>query len=191
MSLSRLRELCSPQTLEQLWNAPRQGDAQAAVLVPFQMGPEGLELLYTVRPRTLRSHPGQVAFPGGKRDPEDVSPAATVLREANEELGLEAKDIELLGVLKPLPTFTGFAVTPVLGLIKGSPQLHPSPDEVASVFAMSLNRLRNPSEQRHMRTRWNRRDPVMPLYFWPYAPTPIWGMTAHLTHQVLTKLHTL
>jgi 8-oxo-dGTP pyrophosphatase MutT (NUDIX family) len=89
----------------------------AGVLMPFVETRTGLELILTKRSSALKHHPGQIAFPGGKRDALDTDIVATALREADEEIGLNPAKVEVLGQLPAHETVTGFTVTPVLGLV--------------------------------------------------------------------------
>lgn len=188
--------------------APRQSAGvtrvrQAAVLVPILAvsaaradasladapglaGP--LELLFIVRPQDASKHAGQVAFPGGVADDEDAGPVATALREAEEELAIPQDRPEILGVLPPFPTHTGFVIRPVVGLIRGPLALSPSPSEVAATFTVPLSELADPARRRVMRSRWGPGLPEYPLWFWPFAPTPIWGATGHILATLLTRL---
>jgi hypothetical protein len=97
--------------------APATPHRPAAVLVPVIDRPEGPTLLFTKRAAHLRDHSGQVAFPGGKVDPEDTTPIDTALREAWEEIGLESDAVRPLGYLDPYLSGTGFLVMPVVGLV--------------------------------------------------------------------------
>lgn len=144
--------------------APRQAAGldrvrQAAVLVPV-LAPdpasetEPLELLFIVRPQDASKHAGQVAFPGGVADDDDHGPVDTALREAEEELGIPRHRAEILGLLPPFPTHTGFIIRPVVGLIRGPLTLEPSPAEVAATFAVPLDELADPARRRVMRSRW-------------------------------------
>ena len=120
----------------------------AAVLIPVVDRPEPAVLL-TLRTE-LPSHPGQIAFPGGKIDPGDATPLAAALREAHEEIGLEPFEVEVLGSLPTYTTSTGFIVTPVVGLVQPRAVLRPDPFEVAEVFEVPLAWLMNPANhQRH------------------------------------------
>ena len=89
----------------------------AAVLIPIMRHEDKLTVLLTERSPNLKHHAGQVSFPGGRMDPEDIDVRATALRETHEEVGIDPSDIEIVGYLSPNPTVTGYAVTPVVALI--------------------------------------------------------------------------
>jgi 8-oxo-dGTP pyrophosphatase MutT (NUDIX family) len=121
--------------------------AQAAVLVGLVMRDEPMVLL-TQRTAHLSTHSGQVAFAGGKCDPEDADAAATALREAHEEVGLEAQHVQVLGSLPEYVTGSAFFVTPVVALIAPEHTLEPNPHEVQEVFEVPLSYLMNPAHHR-------------------------------------------
>jgi 8-oxo-dGTP pyrophosphatase MutT (NUDIX family) len=121
--------------------------AQAAVLVPIVQHGEPTVLL-TERATQMSTHSGQVAFPGGRVDPEDANIAAAALREAWEEVGLSADYIEVLGSLPTYTTVTSFIVTPVIALVQPGFQLALSPTEVADAFEVPLSHLMNPANHR-------------------------------------------
>lgn len=121
--------------------APAQA---AAVLIPIVLHPQPTVLL-TRRTAHLKAHAGQISFPGGRIEPHDFSPEAAALREAHEEVGLPAERVELLGRLPQYTTVTGFAVTPVVGLVMPPLQWHPDPQEVDEVFEPPLHWLMNPA----------------------------------------------
>ena len=123
---------------------------EAAVLVGVVMRDEPTVLL-TQRPSHMSTHPGQIAFAGGKRDPEDESVVATALREADEEIGLASRHIEVLGTLPEYITGSVFHVTPVVALIDPSMQLTLNTHEVADAFEVPLAFLMNPAHH-----RWHR-----------------------------------
>lgn len=123
---------------------------EAAVLVGVVMRDEPTVLL-TQRPSHMSTHPGQIAFAGGKRDPEDESVLATALREAEEEIGLAAQHIEVLGTLPEYITGSVFHVTPVVALIDPAMQLTLNTHEVADAFEVPLAFLMNPAHH-----RWHR-----------------------------------
>lgn len=117
------------------------GLSPAAVLIPVVMRDEGLSVLLTRRSPRLRHHGGQISFPGGRQDPGDENLIATALRETEEELGIPARLIEVIGTLNPLNTVSRFEVLPVLGLLNGNYPLILSPDEVDHAFEVPLTHL--------------------------------------------------
>lgn len=120
---------------------------QASVLIPIVQRGEPVVLL-TERTTHLSTHSGQVAFPGGRADATDASPAATALREAHEEVGLEARFAELIGALPTYETGTAFVITPVVALVRPDFVLTPNPYEVAEVFEVPLAFLMDPAHHR-------------------------------------------
>ena len=127
------------------------------MLVPLVLRDE-MTVLLTQRTDHLSDHPGQISFPGGRAEPEDADAVATALREAHEEIGLEAVDVEVLGSLPIYTTGTGFVVTPVVGLVAASAKLRADPREVAEVFEVPRAWVMNPANhQRHGR-RHRRRE---------------------------------
>ena len=121
--------------------------AHASVLVPLVLRDE-LTVLLTQRTDHLSDHPGQISFPGGRAEPEDGDATATALREAQEEIGLAAKHVDVLGVLPTYTTGTGFIVTPVAALVHPGFTLQADPFEVAEVFEVPLAFLMNPAHHR-------------------------------------------
>lgn len=113
--------------------------AQAAVLVPVQARPEGLYVLLTRRPETMRSHPGQISFPGGRVDDTDISRTATALREAFEEVGLRPDEVRVLGELDEAPTLSWFVIRPVVALVPYPARLTVSQREVEEVLELPLS----------------------------------------------------
>ena len=122
--------------------------AHASVLVPLVLRDE-IGVLLTQRTDHLNDHPGQISFPGGRAEPEDADAVATALREAQEEIGLEAEYVDVLGALPTYTTGTGFIVTPVVALVRPGCTLRPDPFEVAEVFEVPLGFLMNPGH--HLR----------------------------------------
>jgi 8-oxo-dGTP pyrophosphatase MutT (NUDIX family) len=121
---------------------------QASVLIGL-VKRERLQVLLTLRPAHMNSHSGQIAFPGGKSDPEDRDAIATALREAQEEVGLDSALVEVIGTMPIYTTGSGFIVTPVVGLVDSAFQPRPNADEVAEVFEVPLDYLMNPAHHRH------------------------------------------
>jgi 8-oxo-dGTP pyrophosphatase MutT (NUDIX family) len=122
--------------------------AQAAVLVPLVMRAE-ITVLLTERTAHLSTHSGQIAFPGGKTDDTDADAAATALREAHEEVGLEAGFVEVIGNLPIYVTGTAFIITPVVALVEPGFVLVPNVHEVADSFEVPLAFLMDPANHRH------------------------------------------
>src|SRR5688572_8577245 len=131
----------------------------AAVLIPVIAHPGELTILFTQRTTHLKSHAGQVSFPGGRAEPGDASAEFTALREAEEEIGLPAARVEILARLPDYRTRTGYRVTPVVGLIEPPLELVPDPREVAEVFEVPLAFLLD-ERNRQRRTRQFRGETV-------------------------------
>ena len=139
---------------ETAWMPEFTGDGQrlserpvraAAVLVPLVRRPEGLTVLLTRRTEHLNDHAGQISFPGGRTDPEDADAVATALRETREEVGIEAEEVEVIGVLPTYTTVTAYEVTPVVGLLDPPRSLQLDAFEVAEVFEVPLAFLMDPA----------------------------------------------
>jgi len=157
----------------------------AAVLVPVLARPE-VTLLFTQRTDHLPAHAGQIAFPGGKAEPFDADPLATALREANEEVGLDAALVEPLGVLDPYLTGTGYNITPVIALVDPAARLTPDANEVADTFEVPLAFLMEPGNyQRHVRTVRGRERHYHAI---PFGPRFIWGATAGILYAMRRRL---
>ncbi len=126
----------------------------ASVLIAVVLRDEPTVLL-TQRTDHLSDHPSQISFPGGRAEPVDADAVATALREAHEEIGLEAFEVEVLGRLPTYTTGTGFVVTPVVGLVRPGVRLQADPTEVAEVFEVPLGWLMNPAHHQHHAVEMN------------------------------------
>ncbi|KAF4522452.1 hypothetical protein B566_EDAN002536 [Ephemera danica] len=162
-------------------------EKQAAVLVPLCFVKGELSLLYTVRSTNLRTNRGEVSFPGGMQDKEDESLVQTALRETEEELGINANEVEVWGEANFVGTYSGkVAVLPIIGFIGDVEvaNLKTNPEEVEAVFTMSLQQLCDPNVCRH--TQFRTRSLVLPLFVSPEYK--VWGLTAVITHVFLKAL---
>lgn len=157
----------------------------AAVLVPFVCG-ERPGVLLTKRNEKLRRHAGQVSFPGGRIEPDDRSPVAAALREAQEEVGLDPGHVEIAGRIGDFLTGTGFRIAPVIGLIPPGLKLTPAPDEVETAFEFPLDTLLDPRAPR--RERQERNGIMRDVWVWPHPEHYIWGATAAILVYLAEKL---
>jgi 8-oxo-dGTP pyrophosphatase MutT (NUDIX family) len=152
----RLRFASPPHWAPEIVAEPRfstRAAVAASVLVPLVMR-EQLMVLLTQRTTHLSSHSGQIAFPGGKADPEDADATATALREAQEEIGLDPQAVEVLGTMPIYTTGSAYFVTPVVALVQPDAVLKVNAFEVADVFEVPLNFLMNPANHRHHAVEW-------------------------------------
>ena len=148
----------------------------AAVLVGVVDRPRGPAVLLTQRTEHLRDHAGQISFPGGRIETCDESPAAAALREAEEEIGLDAARVEVLGELAPYDTVTGFRIHPVVGWVTPPFALRLDRHEVADAFEVPLQFVVEPQNQR--RHSYRRGTLTRGYYVLPYQGRFIWGATA-------------
>lgn len=151
---------------------------QAAVLLPLVDHPGGMTVLLTRRTSHLRSHAGQVSFPGGKSERHDASPEETALRETEEEIGLSRERVDLVGRLGRRTTGSGFQVTPVVGIVRPPFDLVPDPGEVDTIFEVPLDFVLDPANHK-METRLIK-GIEREFYAMPYGEFYIWGLTARL-----------
>lgn len=156
----------------------------AAVLLALVERESGLHVLLTERAAHLHHHPGQISFPGGRVDATDTSAEHTALREAEEEIGLPAARIELLGRLPLYYTGTGFAVTPVVALVQPPFELHSDPFEVASIFEVPLHFLMNPRHHQRRQLQLSQGSATRTFYAMPYERYFIWGATAGMLRNL-------
>ena len=159
----------------------------AAVLIPVvDRGPDATVLL-TKRNELLRNHSGQVAFPGGRIDPEDVSPEAAALREADEEIGLKRSFIEVIGRMPDYVSGSGYRIAPVLGIVQRGFHLTLNPDEVDTAFEVPLSFLMDAAN--HHESHVDVEQRLWRYYEMPYGGQRIWGVTAGILRTLYERLY--
>jgi 8-oxo-dGTP pyrophosphatase MutT (NUDIX family) len=156
----------------------------AAVLVAITDQPAP-GLILTTRRDNLRTHAGQVAFPGGRIDPGET-PVQAALREAHEELGLDPADVTVLGEADSYRTVTGYSVTPVVGLVPAGLDLTPNPAEVAGWFEAPLDFVLDPANQRRMSAEFRGR--TRHYYQIDWQGRRIWGATAAMLVNLARRI---
>jgi 8-oxo-dGTP pyrophosphatase MutT (NUDIX family) len=160
------------------------GRIDAAVLVPLYLDGAALHAVFTRRRDDLRRHGGEISFPGGRQD-EGEDLRLTALREAEEEIGLEAADVQLIGALQPTPTIaTNYAVYPFVGLIEPGRSWRPSAAEVAEVLELPLHRVR----AGYARRRLLRRGVPFRTDVYCVDEHLIWGATARIVADLLERV---
>jgi len=173
----------NPDYCEDLSVAPRA----AAVLIAIINHENGAQVLLTRRPENMASHPGQVAFPGGKVEKSDDSIIAAALREANEEVGLDPSLVDIVGYLDTYQTGSGFRITPVVGLVPSTYQLELDRREVDEAFEVPLEFLMTvENHQKHSRV-WQGKNRA--YYAMPYGDKFIWGATAGMLINFYDRIY--
>ena len=151
---------------------------EASVLIPILTFKKDLEILLTKRSNSLKNHPGQIAFPGGKKDQSDSSPIETALRETQEEVGLNPKNVEIIASLPSHKTATGFVIKPYLGLINQPFSETLRQGEVDEIFTVPYEYILNEKNFSIQTRKWN--GSQRSYYVVPYGPYYIWGATARI-----------
>ena len=157
----------------------------AAVLVPVVDRAEPT-VIFTERPKTMRKHPGQVSFPGGRIDPGDAGPVDAALREAEEEIGLAREYVEVIGTTDCYRTVTGFEVIPVVAVVRPGFTLMPHPGEVDDVFEAPLHFVLDPARQKVRTAQWRGRERTYYEILW--EDRRIWGATAAMLVNLSRRL---
>jgi 8-oxo-dGTP pyrophosphatase MutT (NUDIX family) len=157
----------------------------AAVLIPVIDRPDPTVLL-TLRTE-LPSHPGQIAFPGGKIEPHDATPADAALREADEEIGLERALIEPIGYLDLYLTFSGFRILPTVARVARDYALSLNADEVADAFEVPLAFLMEPANHQRKTRDWKGIERA--YYAMPFGERYIWGVTAGILRNLYERIY--
>jgi 8-oxo-dGTP pyrophosphatase MutT (NUDIX family) len=190
LSLADLKAVRAPKSGDHALNEPPPqaliaGARPAAVLAPIVARGSGLNVILTLRTAHLRSHSGQIAFPGGKIDPGEA-PIDAALREAQEEIGLEPRFIEPLGWLDPYLTGTGYRIAPLVALIDPAFAPHLNADEVEEAFETPLTFLMDPANHKLDQREWQGR--VRRFYAMPHEGRYIWGATAGILRNLYERL---
>ncbi|MDV7338419.1 CoA pyrophosphatase [Terasakiella sp. A23] len=166
---------------------PKPDNREAAVLVPIIKRDDELTVLFTKRTDHLSNHPGQISFPGGHTEEEDETAEHAALRETEEEVGLPASYIQVIGQMNDYVTRTGFRVTPIVGLIDVPYPTEPDPHEVAEVFEVPLSFLLDTANHQ----KCSRIFQGVKRHFWamPYHDYFIWGATAGMLRNLYMILN--
>lgn len=163
-----------------------RGFPEAAVLVPITRSDKP-ELVLTLRASSLSTHGGEVAFPGGRRDPGDLDLAFTALREAEEEIGLAPGLVEIIGPLSPLLSKHGLKVTPYVGIIPDYVEYRPNDAEIAAVFSVPLEFFRHDPREHTHRIDYQGGSWYVPSY--RFGEYKIWGLTAIMIVELVNLLY--
>lgn len=160
---------------------------EAAVLIPVIDRRDAATVLLTQRTEKLRSHSGQVAFPGGRIDAEDGDAETAALRETEEETGIDRGLIEVVGRMPDYITGSGYRINPVLGIVDPGFELQPNPHEVELVFEVPLAFLMDPKNHTRSSRIWNGEERY--FYTMPYGDRYIWGITAGIIRALYERFY--
>lgn len=176
--------------LRQSQPLPSHTPRRSAVLALLHESQEGIALIFTLRPDSLRHHAGQISFPGGGVEPQDISLTATALRETEEELGIPAHVVDVLGSLTPLYIAPSQNyVRPFVGWVPTLPSLAPNPVEVSAVLDVPLHTLLDPATLGvHY---WRRAGRQMAAPSYQIGEAHIWGATAMMLSELLELIRAL
>jgi 8-oxo-dGTP pyrophosphatase MutT (NUDIX family) len=163
---------------------PLEGQRRASVLVPLFVRDGALRVLFTRRTETVEHHRGQISFPGGVEEEGDETAFATAVRETEEELGIPAGAVQLIGALTALTTVTDFYVEPFVGAIPYPHVLKPAEAEIAEVIEAPLGALLDPAAL-ETKVLPDREEPTL---FYHYGNHVIWGATARMLKELLDAL---
>jgi 8-oxo-dGTP pyrophosphatase MutT (NUDIX family) len=158
----------------------------AGVLVPIIERASELTVLLTRRSAELKHHAGQVSFPGGRMEEHDADVEVAALRETHEEVGIESRHISVVGYLRTMPTITGYAVTPVVGMVSAAAELNIDKTEVEYAFEVPLSFLLNSDND--VCAEWQAGDRKVPMVEFHWEGERIWGATAYMILSLRKKL---
>ena len=160
---------------------------EASVLIPVLTFKEDLEILLTKRSVNLRDHPGQIAFPGGKKEECDKNSMETALREAEEEIGLKTSHVKVISSLPTHKTATGFTIKPYIGLVREPFKKTLQRGEVDEVFTVPFDHILDEKNFTIQRRKWNGAE--RRYYIVPFGPYYIWGATARILMNLSQALN--
>ena len=178
-------ELAAVSLLKSL---PDKNLKPAAVLVPIFNDNGIWKCLFIRRSEIGEFHKGEVAFPGGGKEAGDADLIQTALRETNEELGIDSKDIEVLGILPEMKTISNYRVTPVIGVINWPVTLTPSQDEVARVFSIPILWLMDTSNWSISEIDITNRGKISTIIYDTYDGEKLWGLSARITQLLIETI---
>ena len=158
----------------------------AGVLIPVIEREPGLSVLLTQRAAELKHHAGQISFPGGRMEAHDSDIQATALRETYEEVGIPPDKVSVIGYLEPMPTVTGYAVTPIIGVIESPDTLNIDHNEVELVFEVPLAFLLDRRNARAGEREFRGRKVAIVEFL--YEQHRIWGATAYMLIELREKV---
>lgn len=165
----------------------RLGVRPSAVLAPLYEDDEGVQVVLTRRAWHMRSHTGEVAFPGGRHEDQDPDLVTTALREAHEEVALDPSSVEIIGELDHLTTVTSRSfIVPYVGAVEGRPELVPEPGEVDAILHVPVAELLLPEVFRE--ERWGFRGLDRPIWFFELVGDTVWGATAAMLRDLLGRI---
>ncbi len=160
--------------------------APAAVLVPLISRTHGWQVLLTQRTRHLKHHAGQISFPGGRQEEQDRSRVAAALRETKEEVGIDPDEVMVVGRLEPFSTISGYAVTPIVGIVKADYELRLDRHEVESAFEVPLDFVLDRANRKRQSVHFKGRR--RQTYVIKYRDYRIWGATAAILVNLADRL---
>ncbi len=166
---------------------PVHGGTVAAVLVALYRERGELHAIFTRRRHDLRSHPGEISFPGGRRDDGEDDLRDTALREAEEEIGLSREFVEPIGYLDLYLTFSGFRILPLVARVDPDYRLRINPGEVADAFEVPLEFLMTPGNHQRLKRDWKGIE--RQYYAMPFNDRYIWGVTAGILRNLYERIY--
>ncbi len=172
----------------EIWQASGHDEFRpAAVLVPLFWKNDEVYVLLTKRSEQLKHHAGQISFPGGGFDESDITIRQAAIRETHEEIGVESKDIEVVGYLDDVETISGFYVTPFVAILKEGFNIKINHDEVSEVFSIPLRYFLDEANCEKKSAEF--KDKMVNYYVYPHEKHTIWGVTAEIIVKLAQKLN--